>query len=706
MTALPSLQIPLPLSLHPQSVRSKYLALRRRLPCSARSLTLVLLILFITLNLLVYTSYPWLLLLAKPPVLDPELPIDRRESSSWMQAVQHPFEQTPDWTVEWFRRFYLHPSLNETEGQDLTMDVVYTWVNGSEPRLLTTKEEYQDRSPFFQAYRAADEAQWAKFRNAGIIRTPPAASAADLTSNRFRDMNELKYSVRSVSKYFSRSLFNRIHILTTAVDEKNEEVQVPSWLDLESSGDRVRMVPHGVIFDNSSDLPSFNSLAIESQIHHIPGVTDVFLYLNDDVFLGKEMGASDIWTPLYGFVFHMEPTLLVSPTILPAPQNTLSVGEWNSLQYSNHLLSRQFGPRFRSYLAHVPHVLCTPMLQEMQDIWPEEFAETSSHRFRGEGGAQDVQVSFFMAHYVMERLRETQLASFWNYRLDANLDGILDWAERSQFLDRIRTWNGAQAKIAELLNSAQRSKFVSGFNTSLKDHEAHLARLGFSRSGSSDYRLSGLDGYPLMIQTNEFELIQSLDGTTIPSFTPPSNKDVPYSPYFPVDHRLCYFDIDRCLGSQFSDKSIATLDKQTSFQIFEDLAFTKFRCGDCLLHMLRQSSSLTSPTRSTSSSSEGNLGQGGEILPLNTQSPAFRQVIADLNKYNFVIATSSYSFVQLQEPQDARTKLDLIKSREYVEAFFCINDNAGENPTTVDQIRAVFADFLEARFPTPSPWEK
>ncbi|KAF9341775.1 Xanthine phosphoribosyltransferase 1 [Linnemannia elongata] len=601
--------MPLPPSLHPQSIRSKYLALRRQLPCSARSLTLALLVLFITLNLLVYTSYPWLLLLAKPPVLDPELPIDRRESSSWMQAVQHPFAQTPDWTVEWFRRSYLDSSLNETEGQDLIMDVVYTWVNGSDPRLLAIKDEYQDRSPFFQAYRAADEARWSRFRNAGYRTPPPVASVADLTANRFRDMNELKYSVRSVSKYFSHTLFNRIHILTTAVDERNEEVQIPSWLDLESSGDRVRMVPHGAIFDNSSNLPSFNSLAIESQMHHISGVTDV------------------------------------------------------------------------------------------------EFAETSSHRFRGEGGAQDVQVSFFMAHYVMERLRETQLTSFWNYRLDANLDGVLDWAERRTFLDRVRTWNEGQAKIAELLNSPQGYKFVSGFNNSLIDHEAHLARLGFPRSGSSDYKLSGLDGYPFMIQANEFELIESLDGTTIPSTSPPSKLDTPYSPYFPVDHRLCYFDIDLCLGPQFSDKSIPALNKTTSTQIFEDLAFTNFQCGDCLLHMLRQSSSPTSSTSSTSKSSSG-PGLGSEILPLDTQSPAFRQVIADLNKYNFVIATSTYSFVQLQEAQDARNKLDLIKNREYIEAFFCINDNAGDNPTTVDQIRTVFADFLEARFPTPSPWEK
>ncbi|KAG0290511.1 Xanthine phosphoribosyltransferase 1 [Linnemannia gamsii] len=616
-----------------------------------------------------------------------------------MQADQHPFTQTSDWTVEWFQKLYLNPSLNESEGQDLTMDVVYTWVNGSDPRLLAIKEKYQNQSPFFQAFWAADESRWGKLWNTNQTST---TSTDDQTTNRFRDMNELKYSVRSVSNYFSHSLFNRIHILTTAVDENLQEVQVPSWLDLELSGDRVRMVPHGAIFDNSSNLPSFNSLAIESQMHHIPGLTDIFLYLNDDVFLGRETSASDIWTPLYGFVFHMEPTLLVPPTLLPPPlTNTLSIGEWNSLQYSNYLLSRQFGARSRSYLAHVPHVLCTPMLKEIQHIWSEEFSQTSSHRFRGEGRAEDIQVSFFMAHYVMERLRETQLSSFWNYRLDFNLDGVLDWTERRKFLERMQRWNEGQARLAEVLNSAQGHDSASGFNDALQGYETHLARLGLPRSGSSEYKLSGLDGYPFMTQADVFELIQSLDGATIPSFSTNSQK-TPYQPHVPVDRRLCYFNIDHCLGPQFSDKTIPYLNKTISSQIFEDLAFTKFQCGDCLLHMLRQSSS---PTSSTKSSSTSSAGLGGEILPLNTQSLAFREVIADLHKYNFVIADSPYSFIQLQEPQEAKNKLDHIQSREYIEAFFCINDNVGENPTKVDQIRGIFADFLETRFPIPSPWE-
>lgn len=402
----------------------------------------------------------------------------------------------------------------------------------------------------------------------------------------------------------------------------------------------------------------------------------------------------------------MEPTLLVPPTLHPPPPtNTLSIGEWNSLQYSNNLLSRQFGARHRSYLAHVPHVLCTPMLQEIQHIWPDEFSQTSSHRFRGEGRAEDIQVSFFMAHYVMERLRETQLSSFWNYRLDFNLDGELGWTERLWFLERMQRWNEGQARLAEMLNSTQGHSFASGFNDSLQGHETHLERLGFPRSGSSEYKLSGLDGYPFMAQADESGLIQSLDGTTIPSFSG-NDKNTPYLPHVPTDHRLCYFNIDHCLGPQFSDETIPYLNKTISSKIFEDLAFAKFQCGDCLLHMLRQSSSPTSTTKSSSTSSAGGPGLGGEILPLNTQSLPFRQVIADLTKYNFVIASSAYSFIQLQEPQEAKNKLDHIQSREFIEAFFCVNDNVGQNQAKVEQIRRIFGDFLESRFPISSPWEK
>jgi hypothetical protein len=99
---------------------------------------------------------------------------------------------------------------------------------------------------------------------------------SDLTANRFRDMNELKYSMRSVAEYASQA-FERIHILVTQVDPDTNEAQMPTWLDPEKSTDVdvVRVVHHSDIFEDPSALPSFNSLAIESQIHHTPDLTDI-----------------------------------------------------------------------------------------------------------------------------------------------------------------------------------------------------------------------------------------------------------------------------------------------------------------------------------------------------------------------------------------------------------------------------------------------
>ncbi|KAI1310802.1 Xanthine phosphoribosyltransferase 1 [Mortierella claussenii] len=594
--------------------------------------------------------------------------------------------------VQWLERQTWDPTVNETmEGgrQGLVIDVVYTWVNGSDPKLVAIKEYYQDNSPFFKAYRET-MAKFARMEGGtggrvggGSLRAgsrtakTSSEGKGDLTANRFRDMDELRYSVRSVAQY-ADGMFDKIHILTTVVDKENEEGQVPSWLDLEASKQVVQLVNHDMIFENKDNLPSFNSLAIESQIHHIPGMTDIFMYLNDDVFLGRTTSFADVWTPLYGFVFHLEPTLLVPPTILPAPEYTLAVGEWNSLQYSNYLLSKQFGARHRSYLAHVPHVLSTTLLQEIQSMWSEELSETSSHRFRGEGEGHDVQVSFFLAHYVMERLRETQLTSFWFHRLDADQDGQLDWSERERLLKRIDDWNQIENRHRAFYPPLP---YFDNFTSYLDGYQDRLQQLGYGATGSSIYRQSGLDGYPFILKNAN---------TTRSHWVA---EDVrPYLVYDEVQLKTCHFDVDFCLGSEFKNSAVPSIDLNRSSEIFERMAFSEFHCGDCLLHMLRQSS--TEP------------GLASEILPVNTTSESYARVVQDLKKYNYVVASSSYSFVQLGDPISSRSNLNQILTNPDTESFFCINDNAGDNPQVVQMIQQVFKDFLETRFAFPSPWEK
>lgn len=50
------------------------------------------------------------------------------------------------------------------------------------------------------------------------------------------------------------------------------------------------------LFPIKSHLPTFSSPAIESHLHRIPGLSDFFLYMNDDVMFGKEVWPDDFYS--------------------------------------------------------------------------------------------------------------------------------------------------------------------------------------------------------------------------------------------------------------------------------------------------------------------------------------------------------------------------------------------------------------------------
>ena len=104
------------------------------------------------------------------------------------------------------------------------------------------------------------------------------------TSSRFQDNEEMRYSLRSVWNFapWVRNIF----VVTNG--------QIPSWLNLHHP--RLHVVPHSVIFRNSSHLPTFSSPAIEANLHRIPGLSEHFVYLNDDVMFGRQVSPSDFYT--------------------------------------------------------------------------------------------------------------------------------------------------------------------------------------------------------------------------------------------------------------------------------------------------------------------------------------------------------------------------------------------------------------------------
>jgi hypothetical protein len=104
------------------------------------------------------------------------------------------------------------------------------------------------------------------------------------SKERFRSNDELKYSLRSVDRYMP--WINNIFIVT--------EGQVPEWLNTPPHP-KIRIISHRDIMPEKS-LPTFNSMAIETCLWRIPGLSEFFLYANDDIFVNQRVGREYFFT--------------------------------------------------------------------------------------------------------------------------------------------------------------------------------------------------------------------------------------------------------------------------------------------------------------------------------------------------------------------------------------------------------------------------
>jgi hypothetical protein len=162
------------------------------------------------------------------------------------------------------------------------IDAVYTWVNGSDPAWLADMARWRAREaglPYTDDGDGGGEDAGAGAGGNGSSSTTPAS-----TANRYRDNDELRYSLRSLEKY--APWLRRVVLVTNG--------QVPAWLDV--THPRLAVVTHADIFPNRSHLPVFSSPAIEVHLHRIPGLSRRFVYFNDDVLLGSDVWPDDFLT--------------------------------------------------------------------------------------------------------------------------------------------------------------------------------------------------------------------------------------------------------------------------------------------------------------------------------------------------------------------------------------------------------------------------
>ena len=129
----------------------------------------------------------------------------------------------------------------------MDIDLVYLWVDGNDP-------------------------VWQAKRDAYIGKTEEKSSVNCI--GRYANNDELKYSLRSIELY--APWIHRIFIVT--------DNQIPIWLN--TSNPKIRIVDHKEIMLPVC-LPCFNSTVIEHFLYKIPGLSEHFLYANDDMFINK-----------------------------------------------------------------------------------------------------------------------------------------------------------------------------------------------------------------------------------------------------------------------------------------------------------------------------------------------------------------------------------------------------------------------------------
>jgi hypothetical protein len=234
---------------------------------------------------------------------------------------------------------------------DFDIDMVFSWVDGSEPGYIEERHRWGALS--------------------GLTSDSPPA--------RYRQIDELRYALRSVHAF--APWVRRIFVASDS--------PAPDWLD--PNHPKVTFVPSTEFFADPGVLPTFNSHAIESQVHRIPGLAEHFLYSNDDMFFGRPVTPAMFFSP-GGVSRFVEATVRIGLGDSD-PQRS---GHDNAMRVNRALLRQRFGRTITRHLEHTAAPLRRSVLAELEGEFPDDFARTAASRFRS---PSDISVTNSLYHY-------------------------------------------------------------------------------------------------------------------------------------------------------------------------------------------------------------------------------------------------------------------------------------------------------------------
>lgn len=254
------------------------------------------------------------------------------------------------------------------------IDLVYLWVDSTEPAWQAKKIE--------------------ALKTLGQYTPAPFAA-------RFRNHDELKFSLRSVEKH--APFIRNIYIITND--------QRPAWLN--SGARNLFVIDHKDIFPDSSCLPCFSSNAIETVMHRIGGLCEFFLYANDDMFFLNDVTVTDFILESGKMRVGFKTNLVYIPS--NPEHDPFSEQFVNSCRLMETELGNFFKPRinlkqwirlrpFRknvypwNYPNHQIQIHSKSIAHEIHERFPREVSAAMHERFRS---PQSIDVAGLLLYYAI-----------------------------------------------------------------------------------------------------------------------------------------------------------------------------------------------------------------------------------------------------------------------------------------------------------------
>lgn len=248
----------------------------------------------------------------------------------------------------------------------MKIDFVITWVDGNDLAWKKAQKEY--------------------------VQVMNDSKKIDNRKERYRDWDNLRYWFRGVEQ--CAPWVRKIHFVTWG--------HIPKWLNIEHP--KLNIVKHSDYIPQKF-LPTFNSHTIEWNFHKISGLTENFVYFNDDFFLLKPVRREEFFrNGLPVDMLALQPDVAnVDDEVMPYiylnnamvlakyfnKYNNMKEQPWAyfhlgyPIKYFIYNILEMAFPRFTGfYTVHGPSPLKKSTFRKLWELEPELLAKVCSHKFR------------------------------------------------------------------------------------------------------------------------------------------------------------------------------------------------------------------------------------------------------------------------------------------------------------------------------------